>query len=250
MGQLSEQAYRVLIIINASLAAAQLEITFWSRFRSCLAPPPYSPTLLLSLNLLPPPFSSSLAPSPAVSFPFLPPLSPSGAFCVLKCLQHGYSRQQREGQIEGGCAGCCVGVAKSNQTAMSAWHVISKKEAKNQKEQPQNVTKRIENRSKESERSEKFKLPFGWWKTFAQVLAVFGFIFEWILVAVCVCKQTSPAGILPAPPYFSCSLSNGLTVPSVTAASYFQHQSKELAFFASLSPPPPSLFITLSCCCF
>lgn len=51
MGQLSEQAYRVLIIINASLAAAQLEITFWSRFRSCLALPfPLSPALTKSTS--------------------------------------------------------------------------------------------------------------------------------------------------------------------------------------------------------
>lgn len=178
------------------------------------------------------------------------PSSPIALRCVLRAQVFATRAQSAAGG--GGCAGCCVGVAKSNQTAMSAWHVISKKEAKNQKEQPQNVTKRIENRSKESERSEKFKLPFGWWKTFAQVLAVFGFIFEWILLCVCVCmcKQTSPQGTLPAPPSFSCSLSNGLTVPSVTAASYFQHQSKELAFFASLSPPPPSLSFTLSWCCF
>lgn len=140
---------------------------------------PLSPALTKSTS---PSLFFALSPPTAVS---LFPSSSIALRCVLRA--QVFATRAQWAAAGGGCAGCCVGVAKSNQTAMSAWHVISKKEAKNQKEQPQNVTKRIENRSKESERSEKFKLPFGWWKTFAQVLAVFGFIFEWILVSVCVC---------------------------------------------------------------
>lgn len=154
----------MLIIINASVAAAQLEITFWSRFRSCLAYQPYSP--------LSPALTTSTSPSiyfspsfPCRLSPFLPPLSPSGAFCVLKCLQHGQS-QEAEGK-----AGWLLrrrGKIKSDSNVR-----LARDKQKGGKKPKGTTSKRNEtNREssqRESERSEKFKLPFGCWKTSAQV---------------------------------------------------------------------------------